>query len=711
MNSPLRVTATSAYGAVNIYASVPVIRMTVDVGLFKDWTIGQLGPRFDDALLELIPGARESGLASEDALSLAELGARIAVELQNQAGSHLALAASEHGEHEGTCEVIFEYEDERVGRRAGRLSIDLISDLIQARLRPPGQWVSDLDFEARLQNLIRVGLSRHLPIQDAAVVKAARVRGIEVIRIRRRIIQLGQGRSQQRLSGSKTTKTNVVSMSLSSNKEHASRLFGETGLPVARQIRVESAEAAVTAAEKIGYPVVIKPIRGNLGRGVTLHLTNRDEVIAAFKRASKIRPHVLVEQFIPGTDYRMLVIDGVLIAASKRVPAHVVGDGKQTVSDLVVEANRDSRRGSKNRGMWTALQLDERAHRILAQQGYDAASIPPIEEMVFLRDVANTSAGGTAVDVTDEVHPDNRAMAVRAARVVGLDVVGVDFLTTDISRSYREIGGAICEINSRPGLRKHMWPARGKPREVLKPILDMLFPPGTTSEIPIAVVTGIDAGTTARIAAGLLKTAGSTVGLAVGQGVEIDGLVVVEGQPSPTARARCLLLDPTVDAAVIEIAAADLVNHGLGFHNYQVAGVVRDEGLAATNASGSTKTWGDALQIVVDKAQALAVVNADEPTGLLLAKGKNPEQVCLVTTQADNPHVLAHLGTGGSAVMATSTEGSLTIYDHGTRVAVWSLPGFKGQMGSLGTAVAIAYGLGTSWQAIGDGLAQLDEVL
>ncbi len=699
MNSPIRVVASDVYQGLNVYAPVPVIRLTVDLGVVRDWTIGKLGPRFVESILDRVPG-----VAKPEATDLPELAAAVAVELQNLAGANLNVTSTASAGSDGVFHVVYEYENRRVGRQAGRLAIDLLNDLLQAGLRPPGAWVSGFDYGSRLKALLAFGRVAHMSVQDAAVVGAARARGIEVTKVRKRIIQLGQGRAQKRMSGSKTTLTNVIATSLTSNKDDTSRLLGELGLPVAVQKLTRSAGAAVAAAEEIGYPVVIKPIRGNLGRGVTVHLTDASQVESAFERARSIRPTVLVEKFIPGTDYRMLVINGQLIAASMRVPAHVVGDGILPIDGLIGQANLDPRRGQGHRGMWTALELDERALRLLTQQGYGPDSIPPLGKVVYLRDIANTSAGGTAVDVTDDVHSDNKAMAVRAANVTGLDVVGVDFITTDISRSYKEVGGAICEINSKPGLRKHMWPALGKPRDVVGPILDMLFPPGTPVTIPIAVIAGGNRSTSLLLTRLLMK-AGMTTGLATNSGVQINQDSIVTASMTPPAGARFLLIDPTVDAALIEASAEEILSHGLGLTNYQVGAVLSDGGHSAS-AHGLSKSPVDALRLVLNGAQQLAVVNADDAANLL-PEGISPDRTCLVTTK-ELGFVRSHIRANGRAVVASgdATSATIGLYENGDQIAQLSIPSTGAPVRSdAAFAVAIAYGLGMSPERIRAGLS------
>ncbi len=266
---------------------------------------------------------------------------------------------------------------------------------------------------------------------------------------------------------------------------------------------------AISAASRIGYPVVVKPYNGNHGRGVSINLTDADQVIAAFHVAQAISRSVIVEKFIVGHDHRMLVVNGQLIAVSKRMPGHVVGDGQHTIAELVDEVNRDPRRGVGHEKVLTRIDFDYQAERLLEEHGLSRDSVPAAGQIVYLRTTANLSTGGTAEDVTDIVHPDNVEMAVRAISAIGLDVGGVDFLSPDISESYKDIGGAICEVNAAPGFRMHMAPSSGRPRDVAGPVLDMLFAPGSPSRIPIAALTGTNGKTTtARMLAHIMKLAG-----------------------------------------------------------------------------------------------------------------------------------------------------------------------------------------------------------
>jgi cyanophycin synthetase len=499
----------------------------------------------------------------------------VAVELQNQAGAELVCARSEATRPVGSKYALVPYEEAEVCEASVQLACELIEHLAASESSPDDSFA--VEFEPRIKSFLAMARRRMLPIQDRVFVRAALARDVPVRRIAGRTLQLGQGCHQSRVSATKTTRTNVVSNDIAANKDFSRRITEGLGLPTPRYERVYRNQEAVQAAERIGYPVVVKPNQGNMGQAVSVGMRDAREVSAAYKRAREVGRSVLVEELVEGDDFRVLVINGQFCAASKRTPGHVVGDGVSTIDELLKELNADPRRGTGPRSPWTRLEFDDQAERLLADRDMTRASIPLEGDTVYLRRNANTSDGGTAMDVTDEVHPDNRDIAVRAARGIGLDIAGVDFLIKDIGRSMWRGGGAICEINSRPGLRKHMWPANGPARDIMTPIVDMLYPEGHPSRIPIVGILGIDkytARSTARLLAYLLESSGRRVGLAVGHRVHIEGRKSRTGRLKAPAAAQMILLDPDVDVAILEFTVNDIVQDGLGCDALDVSLIV-----------------------------------------------------------------------------------------------------------------------------------------
>ncbi|MEE4638355.1 MAG: cyanophycin synthetase, partial [Wenzhouxiangella sp.] len=432
---------------------------------------------------------------------------------------------------------------------------------------------------------------------------------------------------------------------------------------------VQTSRDAVRAARRIGFPVVIKPLAGNHGRGVSINLTTDEEVEAGFAKASEHGRNVVVEAYIEGLDHRLLVIDGHLIAAAKRIPGHVIGDGHSSVTELVDRLNQDPRRGIGHEKVLTRLELDSQAERLLGRLGYDFDSVPGKDEVVYLRSTANLSTGGTAIDVTDDIHPDNRDMAIRAIKAIGLDIGGVDFLTSDITRSYREVGGGICEINAGPGFRMHVAPSEGEPRDVAGPVIDMLFPDGEPSTIPIAAITGTNGKTTtSRMLAHILKMRGYTVGLTSTDGVYIDGQLTVSGDMTGPVSARIILRDPSVDAAVLETARGGLVRSGMGYRSCNVACCLNVSGDHLGQGGIETiEQLAEIKRIPIEVATDAAVLNADDRLCLAMADYTEAARLCYVTMKPGHPLVKQHIRAGGQAfVLEEGMNGHMiTIYDQG----------------------------------------------
>jgi cyanophycin synthetase len=688
----MRILDKAVFVGPSLFAHFPVIRLDVDLGVLEDWPSGKLGPPFTDGLIAALPGLKAHGcsygkpggfvrrLTEGEGTWMGHILEHVALELQNVAGETVTFGKTRSQGPRGHYYVVYQYEQADVGLEAGRLGLMLLHSLLPPELRPDpsrdgsGEAVPhDFDFAAERDEFIRFAQRRALGPSTMALVRAAEERRIPWIRLNdQSLIQFGHGRYQQRIQATVTGRTPHIAVELASDKEETNRLLGNLGLPVPQQRLVQSAEDAVAAAERIGYPVVVKPYNANHGRGISIHLSSAEQVSRGFEIAREHSRSVIVESFITGEDHRMLVINGELVAVAKRVPGHVVGDGRHTIEQLVDQVNQDPRRGVGHEKVLTRLQFDHQADTLLQRKGYSRDTVPAAGEQVFLRSTGNLSTGGTATDMTDTVHPDNAGMAVRAVKAIGLDVGGVDFLTTDVTESYKEIGGAICEVNAAPGFRMHMAPSEGRPRDVGGRVMDMLFPPGTPSRIPIAAITGTNGKTTtARMLAHIQKLAGQHVGLTSTDGVYIDGQRTVPGDMTGPLATRMVLSDPSVDVAVLEVARGGLLRAGMGIRHCDVGAVlnVKADHLGLRGI-GTLAQLAEVKRIVIEVARDTAVLNADDPLCLGMADYADATHLCYVTMDSGHELVREHIQAGGRGVVLESgIKGQMiTLYDHGAHI-------------------------------------------
>jgi cyanophycin synthetase len=672
------------YRGPSLYAHFPVMRLTVDLAQLEEWPSGKL-PGFVDGLLAKLPSLQahtcsygtEGGfvrrLTEDGGTWLGHVLEHVAIELQQIAGAKVVFGKTRSAGEVGHYHVIYEYEEERVGEAAADLGLKLLHHLLPANLRPADALEAAFDFQSELNDLIDYAQRRQLGPSTGSLVRAAEARDIPWMRLNdHSLIQFGHGKFQKRIQATVTSETRHIAVEIASDKEETNKILGDLGLPVPRQRLVRSAEQAVSAAERLGYPVVIKPLDANHGRGVSLDLKTADQVRAAFEKAREHSRSVIVENYLSGFDHRMLVVDNKLVAVAKRVPGHVVGDGERTLKQLVDRVNEDPRRGHGHEKVLTRLELDDQAQRLMALAGHADETVLPRGEVFYLRGTGNLSTGGTAIDLTDIVHPENREMALRAARAIGLDVIGIDFITSDISQSYREVGGGICEVNAAPGFRMHVAPTEGKPRDVAKPVMDMLFPPGTPANIPIAAITGTNGKTTtARMLAHIQKMNGFTVGLATTDGVYIDGERTVAGDMTGPQSAQMVLRDPEVDLAVLETARGGLLRAGMGYRHCNVGAVLN---VAADHLGikgvDTLEQLAEVKRIVVEVARDCAVLNADDLNCLKMADHTEAARIAYVTMNPRHDLVRKHIRAGGLAcVLEDGINGQMiTLYEKGTHL-------------------------------------------
>ena len=719
------IVSSSVYVGPNVYSRQPLIRLAVDLRRRADTAVSHYADELIEPLLTWLPGlatARtELGtplierMRNDPTMRLGEVLAHVALALQLRAGAVADVAITRSASREDEVEVLYGYESREVGLEAGDVARDLLMELIAPIVEDP------LDIEAEIASFMKFASRRALGPSALALVQAAEARDIPWQRLNEAsMIQVGQGKYQRRIEAALSSQTSHIAVEIASDKDLCARLLSDLGLPVPRQRFVRDADEAVDVAEDIGFPVVVKPVDGNHGRGVAVNLTTANEVADAFEAAIEEGSGVVVESMILGDDHRLFVVAGELVAAARRMPGHVVGDGAHTVAELVAIVNQDPRRGVGHENMLTRLELDTAADALLAARGYGHDSVPPAGEVVYLRKTANISTGGTAIDVTDIIHPDNKLMAERAIKAVGLDIGGVDFLTTDITRSYRETGGAICEINAGPGMRMHIAPSEGKSRDVGGKVMEMLFPTGSPSRIPIAALTGTNGKTTtARMLAHVLKMAGHVVGQTSTDAVYIDGNVTVKGDMTGPVAASMVLRDPTVDIAVLETARGGIVRSGLGYRFCDVGAVlnVTSDHLGLGGVD-TVEELAAIKRLLVEVAKDCAVLNADDPLTLRMAAHTEARHICYVTRDSDHPLVREHIRLGKRAVVLEQglNGDQIVIYENGNQIPlIWThlIPAtLEGKAlhnveNAMFTA-AMAFALGKSLDQIRTGLRTFD---
>jgi cyanophycin synthetase len=733
----MKITATNVYVGPSIYANFPVIRMVLDIGVLVDWPSVKCGKGFTNGLQKAIPSLTEHGcsyrepggflrrLTEDDGTWMGHIMEHVALEIQNIAGSGVSFGRTRTTGETGMYNMVYAYKQRDAGIEAGHLALRLLMHLLPKKLQKQVDHRIDdnFNFETELEDFVLRAQRREFGPSTQSLVDAAVARDIPWLRLNEySLVQFGHGKYQKRIQATVTSDTGTISTSLASDKEGTHSLLKDMGLPVPKQIMFATEDAAVSAVNKIGYPVVVKPLDANHGRGISINLTTDEQVREAFhvaKQQGNSR-HVLAESFVTGFDHRMLVINNELVAVAKRVPGHVVGDGKSTIAELIEIVNSDPRRGIGHEKVLTRLEINSQANRLMADAGYDENAVLKKDEQFFLCATANLSTGGTAIDLTDVVHPDNREMAIRAVRAVGLDIGGVDFLTDDITHSYKDVGGAIVEINAGPGFRMHVAPSEGEPRDVAGKVLDMLYPPGAPGRIPVAAVTGTNGKTTTtRMLAHIMKTSGHVVGMTSTGGIQIDGRVTVKGDMTGPQSAQIVLRDPTIDFAVLETARGGILRAGLGYRECDVAACIN---ISADHMGlGGIETLEQLARVketVMRIANDTAVLNADDKHCLKMADNCRAKHICYVTMDTTHGLVREHIRANGRAVvLEKGINGEMiTIYDNGAHIPLlWThlIPAtIEGKamhnVQNAMFAAAMAFSFGKDLDVIRNGLRTFD---
>ncbi|MFM8300144.1 MAG: cyanophycin synthetase [Microcystis aeruginosa] len=576
----------------------------------------------------------------------------IALELQELAGTPVGFGRTRSTSTPGVYNVVFEYVDEQAGRYAGRAAVRLCQSIVDTGTYPKEELAQDLADLRDLCNNAALGPSTE------TIVKEAQARNIPWLLLSARaMVQLGYGVHQKRIQATLSSFSGILAVELACDKEGTKTILKDGGIPVPRGTVIQYLDELSAAIEEVGgFPIVIKPLDGNHGRGISIDIKNQQEAEEAYdlaSAASKTRS-VIVERYYKGTDHRILVINGKVAAVAERIPAHVVGDGRSTVEELIDITNRDPNRGDGHANVLTKITIDKTALNVLEKQGYELTSILAHGEIAYLRATANLSTGGIAVDRTDEIHPENVWIAQRVAKLIGLDIAGIDVVTEDIRKPLKEVDGVIVEVNAAPGFRMHVAPSRGLPRNIAAPVIDMLFPPGTPSRVPILAITGTNGKTTtSRLISHICRQTGKVVGFTTTDGVYIDDYLVEKGDNTGPYSASMILKDPTVEIAVLETARGGILRSGLAFNQCDV-GVVLN--VAADHLGiGDIDTIEQMAKVKsvvaeVVSAEGYAVLNADDPLTVSMAE-KVKGRVAYFSMSPDNPIIHDHIRRGGMAAI------------------------------------------------------------
>ncbi len=580
----------------------------------------------------------------------------IALEIQTLAGMDTGFGRTRGYGEEGVYNVVFSYIEENVGRYAAKVSVAICEALIADE---------EYDMTDDIQRMREIREDERLGPSTGSIVQEAADRGIPWIRLNKySLVQLGYGANQKRIQATVTSETSSIGVELACDKEDTKYLLEQAEIEVPRGDIIRRERSLQDACDYVGFPLVIKPIDGNHGRGITVDINNYEDALAAFHHAKESSKSgaIIVEKFITGKDYRLLVINNVLVAAAIRTPAHVVGDGISTIQELIDKVNSDPRRGYGHEKVLTQITTNELTKTLISQAGYTLDSVLKEDEQLILKDTANLSTGGTAEDITDIVHPANVSMVERISKIIDLDICGVDIMTTDITKPLSETGGAVLEVNAGPGFRMHLAPTTGLPRNVAAPVIDKLFPNGETGRIPIIAITGTNGKTTTtRLLAHIAKMNGYRVGYTTSDGVYIQNRLLMTGDCTGPASAEFVLKDPTVNFAVLESARGGLLRAGLGFKKCDIAivtNVTADHlGLKGINTVEQlAKVKGVVPETVLP--DGYAILNADDD--LVYNMRRNIEcNLALFSMDENNPHVKALQRKGG--ITAVYENGFVTI--------------------------------------------------
>jgi cyanophycin synthetase len=703
----IEVTRTRALRGPNLWSKHTSVEALVQCDTQHSIDLRISVPDFSKRLRHLFPSIYSIySSTSESAYTFAHALEEATLSLQIEAGCPVTFSRTTATPNEGLYQVVVQYTVEQVGR----LAIGFAQELLQAALNN-----TDFPLAKVIAQLREVDEDLRLGPSTASIVNAGLNRNIPYIRLTEgSLVQLGWGSKQRRIQAAETDASSAIAESIAQDKELTKKLFRMAGLPVPEGRPVKDVDDAWAVAQEIGLPVVVKPQDGNQGKGVAVNVKTREELDAAYKIALRYREDIMVERYLPGSDYRLLVIGDKLVAAARREPALVVGDGKHTVRELVDIVNADPLRGEGHSYPLTRIRIDEVAIACLQEQSLDESSVPPKGMRVIMRNNANLSTGGSATDVTDDVHPEVAASAVLAAQMVGLDICGVDIVCETILRPLEEQNGGIIEVNAAPGLRMHLSPSFGKGRDVGKAVIDQMFPNGENARIPVVAVTGTNGKTTTvRLISHLLASSGLRMGIANTDGVYANGYQFDSGDCAGPQSALRVLMHPNVDAAVLETARGGMLREGLAFDRCQVA-VVTNIGSGdhlGLNYISTVEDLAVLKRVIVRNVDpsGMAVLNAEDPLVVAMA-AQCPSAVTFFAYDAKAPVLATHRAQGKRVLFVegdhiVAAEGKFEMHIPLAQVPITHNGALRFQVANVMAAIAAGWALKLSWEGMCEALS------
>jgi cyanophycin synthetase len=684
----------------NLYAHRPCIKWKIDIGPYEERPTNTI-EGFYDGLKRLLPSLVEHRCSEgvrggfftrvEEGTWIGHVIEHTALELQSLAGIDVGFGRARSAGPPGVYNVVYECEERETGIMAGELAIELVESLIHGQ---------PFDVERNVAALRRLYERNSLGPSTRAIVEAAVRRGIPFIRLDDlNLIQLGYGANAKKIQATIASTTRFLGVEIAGNKDRTKSILGFHGVPVPSGDVTRDIEEGLRIANRIGWPVVVKPLDASQGRGIVTNIRTEEEFRLAFEDAKNYRNSIVVERYLPGHDFRLLVINHKFVAAAERVPAHVVGDGTRTIAQLVELANQDPRRGVGHEKVLTQIKIDGVTERLLHLRGMTVDSVPEAGQAVALKTTANLSTGGTSIDITDRVHPANIEMAERIACLVDLDIVGIDIVASDLETPVVENGGGIVEVNAAPGFRMHTHPTVGKPRPVGEAVVDMLFPPGCESRIPIITITGTNGKTTtARLCAHIAKMAGKSVGLTTSDGIYIRNQLIQKGDTTGPNSAQVVLRDPSVNFAVLETARGGILRAGVGFDwsNAAIVTNIAEDHLGIRDVH-TLEDLARVKAVTVERVmpEGYAILNAEDDM-MPVIREQADCRIAFFSLDPRNETFRRHVDENGLG--ATVENGWLMLYENGMRIPLCeerNVPISFGGKASFNTANALAAVLAT----------------